>query len=149
MLAAAAGCELGGDPGQLSSFPAVPGRMSESREGEVRIVDNANSGTNASTTREAADYARKITGMNEITLVIGQETGAVCEGFPEGDIITAVKEICPARLIVIGNSCSGIEKNPVCAGIPVSRAGSLEEGKSLARTMTKRGSIVLSVKCWR
>ena len=149
MLAAAAGCELGGDPGRLSTFPAIPGRMSESREGDVRIIDNANSGTNALTTRHAAHYARKITGMDEITLVVGQESGTVCEGFTAGEIMTAVSEICPARLIVVGDTYSGIENNPGCAGIPVFHAGSLEEGKSIARSMTKRGCIVLSVKCWR
>jgi hypothetical protein len=149
MLAAAAGCELGGDPGRLSTFPAIPGRMSESREGNIWIIDNANSGTNVSTTLHAARYARKITGMDEITLVVGQETGAVCEGFPAGEIMIAVSEICPDLLIVVGDSYEGIEKNPGCAGIPVFHARSLEEGKSIARSNTKKGSIVLSVKCWR
>jgi hypothetical protein len=149
MLAAAAGCELGGDPGRLSSFPAIPGRMSESREGDIRIIDNANSGTNASTTCNAADYARKITGMDEITLVIGKETGAVCEGFPADEVVAAVGRIHPARIIVVGEGYTGIEKNPGCVKIPVTHAGSLEEGTSLARSMTTRGSIVLSVKCWR
>jgi hypothetical protein len=123
--------------------------MSESREGNIWIIDNANSGTNVSTTLHAARYARKITGMDEITLVVGQETGAVCEGFPAGEIMTAVSEICPQRLIVVGDTYEGIEKNPGCAGIPVSYARSLEEGKSIARSNTKKGCIVLSVKCWR
>lgn len=149
MLASAAGCEIGGSPERLSFFPAIPGRMSESREGDIRMIDNANSGTSASTTRHAAHYARKITGMDEITLVIGQEAGAVCEGFPAGEIMAAVSDICPARLIIVGDTYAGIEKDPVCAGIPVSHAGSLEEGKTIALSMTKRGSIVLSVKCWR
>ena len=149
MLAAAAVCELGGNPGRLSTFSAIPGRMAESREGDIRIVDNANSGTNASTTLHAAEYARKITGMDEITLVVGKETGAVCEGFPAGEIMAAVSVIRPARVIVVGKEYTGIEKNPGCAGIPVTHAGSLEEGASIARSVTKRGSIVLSVKCWR
>ncbi len=149
MLAAAAVCELGGNPGRLSTFSAIPGRMAESREGDVRIVDNANSGTNASTTLHAAEYARKITGMDEITLVVGKETGAVCEGFPADEIMAAVSGIRPARVIVVGKEYTGIEKNPGCAGIPVTHAGSLEEGASIARSMTRRGSIVLSVKCWR
>jgi coenzyme F430 synthetase len=149
MLAAAAGCELGGDPGRLSSFSAVPGRMSESMGGEVRTIDNANSGTNASTTRSAAHYARKITGMDEITLVIGQETGAVCEGFPPDEVMAAIDEIRPALVILVGGGYAGIERNPGCAGIPVTHAGSLEQGASIARSMTKQGSIVLSVKCWR
>jgi hypothetical protein len=149
MLAAAAGCEIGGNPVKLSSFHALPGRMAETREGDIRIIDNANSGTNASTTLHAAEYARKVTGMEDITLVIGKETGAVCEGFPPDEIMAAVSGIGPARVIVVGKEYAGIEKNPGCAGIPVTHAGSLEEGATIARSMTKRGCIVLSVKCWR
>jgi hypothetical protein len=144
MLAAAAGCELSADPARLSSFPAIPGRMSESCEGSIRTIDNANSGTNASTTIDAAGYARKISGTDEITLVIGQEAGAVCEGFPAGEIMAAVSRIRPARLILVGDA--GIEEY---AGIPVTRAGTLAEGTAIARSTTKQGSIVLSVKCWR
>jgi coenzyme F430 synthetase len=149
MLAAAAACELGGDIASLSSFPAIPGRMSVSCEGDVRIVDNANSGTNASTTLHAAEYARKITGMDEVTLVIGKETGAVCEGFPADELVAAIGKSRPARVIVVGDGYAGIEKNPGCAGIPVTHVGSLEEGASIARSLAGRGSIVLSVKCWR
>ncbi|MCE5297838.1 MAG: coenzyme F430 synthase [Methanoregulaceae archaeon] len=144
MLAAAAGCELSADPGKLSSFPAIPGRMSESSEGGILIIDNANSGTNAQTTIDAAEYARKISGTDEITLVIGQEAGAVCEGFPSDEIMAAVSRIRPARLILVGDAGIG-----ECAGIPVTRAGTLADGTAIARSMTKQGSIVLSVKCWR
>lgn len=149
MLAAAAACELGGDPARLSSFTPIPGRMSESHEGIVRIIDNANSGTSASTTLSAVHYTRRITGMDEITLVIGKETGAVCEGFPMDELIAAIGEIRPARVIVVGDEYAGIENDTRCAGIPVTHAGSLEEGTSIARSTTRRGSIVLSVKCWR
>jgi hypothetical protein len=123
--------------------------MSESREGSVVIIDNANSGTNASTTLQAARHARSISGEDEITLVIGQEAGAVCEGFPADEIIRAVREIQPARLIVIGETYDGIENDPDCAGMSVTHARTLEEGTAVARAMTREGSIVLSVKCWR
>lgn len=149
ILATAAGCEVGGDPGRLSSFPAVEGRMSESREGKIRIIDNANSGTSASTTRSAVCYARKITGMDEVTLVVGKETGAVCEGFPADEMMRAIGEIRPARLIIVGEEYTGVADHPACTGIPVTHARSLEEGIAIARSMTERGSIVLSVKCWR
>ncbi|MDD1709355.1 MAG: coenzyme F430 synthase [Methanoregulaceae archaeon] len=149
LLAAAAGCDLGGDPARLASFPAIPGRMSVSSEGAVRIVDNSNSGTNAFTTRSAAQYARKVTGQEEITLVIGKETGAVCEGFPREDILTVIGEIRPASVIVVGEEYAGIGEEHGCKGIPFLHAGSLAEGAALARSVTNRGSIVLSVKCWR
>ncbi len=149
MLAAAAVCELGGEPARLSSFRAIPGRMSESREGDVRVIDNANSGTSGPTTLDAAEYARKITGLDEITLVIGKETGAVCEGFPAEELIAAIGKIRPARVILVGEEYAGIEVIPGCAGVPLTHAGSLKEGASLARSMTRQGNIVLSVKCWR
>lgn len=149
MLAAAAVCELGGDPARLSSFHAIPGRMSESWEGDVRVIDNANSGTSGPTTLDAAEYARKITGLDEITLVIGKEAGAVCEGFPAEELIAAICDIRPARVILVGEEYTGIEHIPGCAGISLTHAESLNEGASIARSMTRRGSIVLSVKCWR
>lgn len=149
MLAAAAVCELGGEPARLSSFRAIPGRMSESREGDVRVIDNANSGTSGPTTLDAAEYARKITGLDEITLVIGKETGAVCEGFPAEELIAAIGKIRPARVILVGEEYARIEVIPGCAGVPLTHAGSLKEGASLARSMTRQGNIVLSVKCWR
>ena len=60
MLAAAAAMLLGIDPEPLSSFSALPGRMSVSYDQGVLVVDNANSGTNLATTVEAARYARSI-----------------------------------------------------------------------------------------
>jgi len=148
-LAAAAGCDLGGDPSRLATFQAIPGRMSQTSEGGIRIIDNSNSGTSALTTRSAVQYARKITGREEITLVTGKETGAVCEGFPGEDILALIGEIQPARVIMVGSEYAGIGDDPGCRGIPFHYAGSLAEGISIASTLTSCGSIVLSVKCWR
>ena len=44
---------------------------------------------------------------------------------------------------------AGIGEEHGCKGIPFLHAGSLAEGAALARSVTNRGSIVLSVKCWR
>jgi len=123
--------------------------MSESREGDVRVIDNANSGTSGPTTLDAVEYARKITGLDEVTLVIGKETGAVCEGFPAEELIAATSKIQPARVVLVGEEYAGIEYIPGCPGVPLTHAGSLREGASIARSMTRQGSIVLSVKCWR
>jgi hypothetical protein len=49
--------------------------MSVSHDKGVLVIDNANSGTNLATTLEAAQYARNLSGNNDITLVIGQEEG--------------------------------------------------------------------------
>ena len=104
MLAAAAAIVLGKDPLLLSSFRAIPGRMSVSYDKGVLVVDNANSGTNLETTLEAVRYARDVSGKESITLVIGQAEGdgAVCEGFALSHIQAVIDQIRPAHVVGVG-----------------------------------------------
>jgi len=104
VLAAAAAMILGINPEPLSTFCALPGRMSVSYEKEILIIDNANSGTNVTSTIEAAQYARSKTMNEAITLVIGQVEGdgAVCEGFAFDQIQTAIDQISPTSIIWVG-----------------------------------------------
>lgn len=146
MLAAAAGCLLGQDIARLASFQAVPGRMSSSWEREVFIVDNSNSGTAAEGACAAAAYARGICGDHPVTLVIGMEEGAVCEGFPAGDVEAAIRTICPDQVFLVGESYEGIMIPP---GTPLHRCRTRAEGIEQARSKTPSGIIVLAVKCWR
>lgn len=139
MLAAAAACVLGIDPSPLGTFSALPGRMAARREGGVLVVDNANSGTNAETTIEAARYARTLSGSDAITLVIGEESRTVCEGFPPAEIQRAVAAIRPQEVVLVGAEREG---GGYCAG-------TLEEALTVARAITRDGSIVLAVKTWR
>jgi hypothetical protein len=146
MLAAAAGCLLGQDISRLASFQAVPGRMSSSWEGSVFIVDNSNSGTTAEGACRAAAYAREVCGEAPLTLVIGKEEGAVCEGFPAADVAAAIGEIRPDQVIVVGDSYDQI----LAAGGPViCRVPTLAAGRDQARNLVSQGCIVLAVKCWR
>ncbi|MDD1701581.1 MAG: coenzyme F430 synthase [Methanoregula sp.] len=152
-LAGTAALMLGYDPAPLSGFAGVEGRMSVKMIGDVIEVDNANSGTTAKTTVEAARYARACTGVPGITLVIGTVTGdgAVCEGFPAGEITEAIREIRPDRVLWVGEPPAQDKKNPlsrfpfhidaVCAD--------LAEAKRTALDMTPSGAIVLAVKTWR
>jgi hypothetical protein len=148
MLAAAAAMILGLDPGPLSSFEALPGRMSLSYENGHLIVDNANSGTNAETTIEAARYARRVSGNEAITLVIGQVAGdgAVCEGFAAGLMLEAIDQIHPDQVIWVGTK-------PLASDIPAPPVSvcttTLEEARFTAVRTAGRGSIVLAVKTWR
>ncbi|MFA5332166.1 MAG: coenzyme F430 synthase [Methanoregula sp.] len=151
-LAGAAALMLGYDPAPLSGFPGVPGRMSTRREGPVTIVDNANSGTTAGTTTEAARYARACTGIPGLTLVIGTVSGdgAVCEGFPIDTIAEAVREIRPDRLVLVGDY-SG-EKEILLSSFPThidAVCATLAEAERAARAITSSGAIVLAVKTWR
>ena len=98
------------------------------------IVDNANSGTSAETTIEAAAYARALAGRADLTIVIGEESRAVCEGFPEEDIRRAIAAIRPDRVVRVGEGGD---------------AATLAAGEEIARSITERGSILLAVKTWR
>jgi len=148
MLAAAAAMILGRDPGPLSKFEALPGRMSSSYENGHLIVDNANSGTTAETTIEAARYARRVSGNEAITLVIGQVAGdgAVCEGFAAGQMLEAVNRIHPDQVIWVGTT-------PLAPDIPTpfvsACTSTLDEARTAAMRRAGRGSIVLAVKTWR
>jgi hypothetical protein len=146
MLAAAAGGLLGYDPGGLSLFKAIEGRMSAAWLGDVLMVDNANSGTTSQTTISAASYAREMTGKKTLVLVIGKEQGAVCEGFPAADVEITIHEICPSQVILVGNSYDQVQ---VPEGIQVFRCSSFDEGREQATTIAREGSIVLAVKSWR
>jgi coenzyme F430 synthetase len=141
MLAAATACVLGIDPAPLARFSALPGRMATRREGEVTIVDNANSGTNAATTIEAARYARDLAGDGPVTLVIGEEARAVCEGFSVQAVREAVSAAHPSAVVYVGEAWLD--------GPEAFTAATLAEGLEIARIITPAGAIVLAVKTWR
>ena len=140
-LAAATACVIGVDPSPLAEFTALPGRMATRWEGDLLIVDNANSGTNVATTLDAARYARTLAGNGALTLVIGEEARAVCEGFSLEDTRRAVSAVEPTGVVYVGEAwCTAGEEHT---------AASLDEGMDLARRITPAGAIVLAVKMWR
>lgn len=152
MLAAAAAMLLHVNPTPLNHFAALPGRMSISHEKDLIIVDNANSGTNVSTTMCASRYARHCARLTDLTLVIGQVEGdgAVCEGFTPEQIAYAIEKILPRRVIWVGRlpdpgtDAWRFVKNKIDAVCTT-----LEEGRNIAVQKTEKGSIVLAVKTWR
>jgi hypothetical protein len=126
--------------------------MSVQHAGDLLVVDNANSGTNAETTLCAAQYARHCSKMNELVLVIGQVEGdgAVCEGFSVEQIKYAIRHVRPDAVIRVGKfpePGTGLHRE-VSDGADAS-CTTLEEGRNLALQKAKKGSIVLSVKTWR
>jgi len=152
VLAATAALMLGIDPSPLASFAALTGRMSVSYEKGVLVVDNANSGTNYVTSVDAAQYARSASGLQEITLVIGQQEGdgAVCEGFAPDQILAAVETIHPVHLIWVGRFPDpGTDEYRNLGSRITAHVPTLEAGYTIAKQKTKRGSIVLAVKTWR
>jgi hypothetical protein len=151
-LAAMAAVMMGIDPAPLSSFTALPGRMSARYDGDVLVVDNANSGTNAETTIDAAQYARNASGRDEITLVIGQQEGdgAVCEGFAYDQQLAAIEAIRPVHLVRVGRvPDNSTPEEPRHVPQTTARVETLQEGYTMARQKTTQGSVVLAVKTWR
>ena len=147
-LAAAALCALGRDPGALAGFTGVEGRLSVAEEGGVTVVDNANSGTSAGTTEAAASYARALSGGGWVTLVIGEEDRAVCEGFPAEEMAASIRRIHPDRLILVGER--GRAVRPGGFGKRIAYADTLEAARGLAlRETPAGGAVVLAVKTWR
>jgi hypothetical protein len=152
VLAGIAAMILGIDPSPLSSFTAIPGRMSVSYDRGLLVIDNANSGTNPATTIEAAQYARNISGNDAITLVIGQEEGdgAVCEGFSFDQIKAAIDQIHPAHVVLVGRVPeAGLPEFPKSEPFISASAPTLKEAYDMALAITGTGSIVLAVKTWR
>jgi hypothetical protein len=149
VLAGTAAVLLGYDPAPLSTFSGVTGRMSVKRERGILVIDNANSGTNAETTIDAARYARTCAGSPAITLVIGtvKGDGAVCEGFRDDQILSAVSTIRPRTLIWVGDAPQGNNGLPVPAIDAI--CPTLEEAERCALDRTTIGAIVLAVKTWR
>lgn len=151
-LAGTAAVLLGIAPTPLNTFAALNGRLAVQHEAGIVIVDNANSGTNAGTTIEAAQYARACAGVRELTLVIGTVAGdgAVCEGFSPEQITHAIRQVQPDYVIWVGKNLhdtsvtyehTGWDTGIVC--------NTLTEGRQRAIELTKKGSIVLAVKTWR
>jgi hypothetical protein len=151
MLAGAAACLLGTDPSPLSTFQPVDGRLSVTYEGTVVILDNSNSGTNAASTIEAADYARALSGENDLTLVIGQEPGdgAVCDGFSDDQIIDAISAVRPSRIIIVGNTRINKLDPRIPEPAPLLYSPTRAAAEEYARALTSHGSVVLAVKTWR
>jgi UDP-N-acetylmuramyl pentapeptide synthase len=141
-LAATAACLLGINPLPLGSFRAVEGRMMVERAGDHLVVDNANSGTNRATTLEAACYARKKVPDAPLTLVIGEVTRTVCEGFAAAEVEETIRLIAPEYLVLVGDRVQMLAERYGCP-----HAGTLEEGQTMAEK--NPGSLVLAVKCWR
>ncbi|MGB9177282.1 MAG: coenzyme F430 synthase [Methanoregula sp.] len=152
MLAAAAAMILQVNPTPLDHFTALPGRMSLSHVKNLSIIDNANSGTNVTTTLCAARYARHCARTGDLTLVIGQVEGdgAVCEGFSFDQIVNAIDMVQPSHIVWVGrfpDPCTG--RYASLKGKVDAICTSLEEGRDTAVRITQKGSIVLSVKTWR
>ncbi|MDR0438989.1 MAG: coenzyme F430 synthase [Methanocalculaceae archaeon] len=145
--AAAAGLLLDLPVENLANFPALTGRMCLSEISGVLFLDNANSGTNAANTIDAATYLRKMCPGKQVVMVIGMEHHAVCEGFPVNDILRVVFEVRPAHLVIISetNDCVGTfpDADAVCTTISTAKIIALNLAEKIG------GIVLFAVKTWR
>ncbi len=146
--ACAAGILLGLPVERLANFSALAGRMCLFEENGIVVLDNANSGTNADTTIEAAVYLRRMHPGLPIILVIGMEHHAVCEGFSESEIRRAIAGVAPAHTVLIagcGDTCAAAD---ICADAVF---GTLAAAKSAAFDLAEQtgGCVLLAAKTWR
>lgn len=149
-MAAAAACILGIDPSALASFSPLEGRMNLSVFQGTVVVDDSNSGTCALTARQAISLARQESGRKgPLTLVIGKEEGAICEGFPAEDVVNVIGSESPDRVILVGQGYDLHMPSPMKKSIPFSCCSTLAEGRDLALRDTGKGMVVLAVKTWR
>ena len=149
-MATAGACLLGIDPAPLSTFSPVPGRMTFSWKGKTAVVDDSNSGTCALTATQAIRFARQASGnKGPLTLVIGKEEGAICEGFPGEDILALIHSEYPDRVILVGPGYYEQIAVPLGEKIPLYCCDSLAEGEALALQEGVGGMVVLAVKTWR
>jgi coenzyme F430 synthetase len=153
MTAAATACMLGISPEPLAAFSAIPGRMAVCRENGHLVIDNSNTGTGAKTTEDAAVYAKKTSGQSDFILVIGQEYGAVCEGFPTEDVVSAITGTRPATVYIVGTrkeydtirtSVNCGAETPEILYVP-----EFEGAKAAAVGRNDSKPVVLAVKTWR
>lgn len=149
-MAAAAACILGIDPSPLATFPPLKGRMDLSRAGETMVVDDSNSGTCALTARQAIRLARQQSGQrSSLTLVIGKEEGAICDGFPAEDVITVIRLDSPDRVVLVGKDYYPQIPSLLKHTIRFSCCNTLAEGRDIALREAGGGMVVLAVKTWR
>lgn len=151
-LATAAALLLQIRPDDLKNFSPLAGRMKIIQEGEKTIIDNASTGACLKTTHDAIALLQKNEEQTPFTLIIGQESRAVCENFSDEDIITAIKNGNPATVLLVAGD-DRIDREQIIQAcqkrdIPATIVSTMQEGVDVALAGSAP-NIVISVKTWR
>lgn len=142
--ALAAGLCLDEIASALEGFDGLGGRMKESVLDGISVLDNSNSGLQASGVEAALD---RIRGGGRLALVAGEEAETVCEGMD----LSALIEIIARRrreidlLVLVGERLA-----PYAPDLSALAAQDLDSGLALAKARLERGDRLVScVKCFR
>ncbi|MGC9514732.1 coenzyme F430 synthase [Methanocrinis sp.] len=142
--ALAAGLSLHEIASALEGFDGLGGRMKNVREGGILLLDNSNSGLQASGVEAALD---RNGGGGRLALVVGEEAETVCEGM---DVPALIEIIARRRreinlLVLVGKRLA-----PHAPGLSAHAAPDLDSGIALAKAGLERGDRLVScVKCFR
>ncbi|HJJ38585.1 MAG TPA: coenzyme F430 synthase [Methanocorpusculum sp.] len=129
--AAAAAVLLNLDVSPLAHFAGCEGRMMYTEIEGIPLLDNANSGTNPQTIRDAAAYLKTKTTKRPV-LVTGEGAHAVCDGLDGAELKTVINEISPADIIY-------------AAGKPFDEL----KTEALRRAKELDAAVLMCVKTWR
>ena len=143
--ALAAGFDLEEISSALEGFEGLGGRMKDTDEDGILVIDNSNSGLRASGVEAALDHAGG--GGGRLALVVGEEAETVCEGM---DIPALIDLLSRRRqkidqLILVGERLS-----PFASNLSAEFAPDLDSGLAMAKSASVRGDTIIScVKCFR
>ncbi len=142
--ALAAGLSLEEVASALEGFEGLGGRMKETWQDGISVLDNSNSGLRAQGVEAALD---RIGGGGKLALVAGEEAETVCEGMD----LPALLDLLDRRrreidlLILVGERLA-----PYAPGLLALSAQDLDSGLALAKAELNKGDRIIScVKCFR
>jgi UDP-N-acetylmuramyl pentapeptide synthase len=142
--ALAAGFDLSEIASALEGFEGLGGRMKETWQNGILVLDNSNSGLRAQGVEAALDRTE---GGGRLVLVAGEEAETVCEGMNVPDLIDILarrrEEI--DLLILVGERLK-----PYATNLLALTAPDLDSGLALAKARLNKGDRIIScVKCFR
>jgi len=129
---------------RLAHFKGVMGRMSAITIKRRLLIDNSNSGLEATSIKRAIRYglAFKKAGHKAV-LIIGAEAKNVCDGIAPGALAPLAEDTALDDVVVVGDQMRTSRPNVV-------RSNDLESALRAALALTKERDVIIScVKMWR
>jgi UDP-N-acetylmuramyl pentapeptide synthase len=129
---------------KLAAFKGVMGRMSVATFNGRVLVDNSNSGLEATSIKQAIRYGVRLKKAGQkAVLIIGAEARNICDGIDPEALAPLAEEAALDAVVTVGDQVLAPRAN-------VLRADDLESALRAALTLTEERDVVIScVKMWR
>ena len=129
---------------RLAHFKGVLGRMSAAIIKRRLLIDNSNSGLEATSIKRAIRYGLTLKKSgHKAVLIIGAEAKNVCEGIAPEALAPLAEDTALDDVVVVGDQMRTSRPNVV-------RSNDLESALRAALTLTKEYDVIIScVKMWR